>query len=102
MCSGNTAQVSWLASDGAVRYDVQALGRDGDDINCTTDTTTCSLPSMHCAVTYTITVTPYSDTCSGFSSTPILFIAGTLFISSLFRGSILYVSVNNLNHIEII
>ncbi|CAL8268058.1 unnamed protein product [Arctogadus glacialis] len=75
-CSGNTGRVSWLASGGATRYDVQALGQDGDSLNCTTNTTTCSLPSMHCAVTYTITVTPYSDTCRGFASTPILYIAG--------------------------
>ncbi|CAL8396350.1 unnamed protein product [Boreogadus saida] len=74
-CSGNSGRVSWLASAGATRYDVQALGRDGDSLNCTTNTTTCSLPSMHCAVTYTLTVTPYSDTCRGFASTPIEYIA---------------------------
>jgi len=72
----NTAQVSWLASGGAVRYEVVALGRDGDSKQCNTTGTTCSLPNMHCAETYSITVTPYSNTCVGFTSTPLIYIAG--------------------------
>ncbi|CAL8306274.1 unnamed protein product [Lota lota] len=76
VCSGNTGQVSWLASVGAVGYDVTAMGRDGDSKTCTTNTTTCSLPSMRCAQIYTITVTPYSHTCRGSASTPITFTAG--------------------------
>ncbi|KAG7280759.1 hypothetical protein CRUP_037689 [Coryphaenoides rupestris] len=78
VCSDNTAQVSWLASGGAVRYEVVALGRDGDRKQCNTTGTTCSLPNMHCAETYKITVTPYSDTCVGATSTSLIYIAVSL------------------------
>ncbi|KAJ3599685.1 hypothetical protein NHX12_033641 [Muraenolepis orangiensis] len=76
LCSGNTGEVSWLASAGAASYEVMALGRDGDSNRCSTNTTACSFPNMHCAQTYEITVTPYSDTCRGFTSTPLTFTAG--------------------------
>lgn len=68
--------VTWLASSGAVGYTVTALGRDGDAKTCTTDDTSCDLPNMHCAQTYEITVTPFSETCEGFQSTAFTFIAG--------------------------
>ena len=68
--------VTWLASSGAVGYNVTALGRDGDAKTCTTGDTSCDLPNMHCAQTYEITITPFSETCKGFQSTAFTFIAG--------------------------
>ncbi|XP_071200535.1 mucin-3B [Salvelinus alpinus] len=76
LCRNNTVAVTWLASSGAVGYNVTALGRDGDAKTCTTDDTSCDLPNMHCAQTYEITITPFSETCKGFQSTAFTFIAG--------------------------
>ncbi|XP_075901618.1 uncharacterized protein fndc7b isoform X2 [Nelusetta ayraudi] len=75
-CENNTAVVSWQHSPGAVFYRVTASGRDGDQKECMTNSTNCHLPSMHCAQTYVITVTPHSAVCKGFDSTPLSYIAG--------------------------
>ncbi|XP_064190128.1 uncharacterized protein LOC135254105 [Anguilla rostrata] len=76
MCANNTAVVTWAPTAGAVAYNVTALGRDGDIKSCRTTNTSCKLPMMHCGQEYTITVTPYSKTCSGFRSESIIYTAG--------------------------
>uniref|UniRef100_A0A8P4G5R4 Fibronectin type-III domain-containing protein n=1 Tax=Dicentrarchus labrax TaxID=13489 RepID=A0A8P4G5R4_DICLA len=76
VCVNNTAAVSWQPSAGAVSYKVMAHGRDGDVKQCTTNDTSCFLPNMHCAETYVITVTPFSNRCKGFTSYPLSYIAG--------------------------
>ncbi|KAI7794726.1 fibronectin [Triplophysa rosa] len=75
-CSRNTISVSWVGSPGAVGYNVTALGPDGDVRHSYVTDTSCQLPNMHCAQTYNIMVTPFSDTCAGFPSTAYSFIAG--------------------------
>ncbi|XP_017573413.2 uncharacterized protein LOC108439482 [Pygocentrus nattereri] len=75
-CASNTASVSWLASPGAVGYNVTAVARDGDAKFCLTSMTTCQLPNMRCAQTYDIVVTPFSDTCKGFQSSVFTLSAG--------------------------
>lgn len=76
VCDNNTAAVSWQHSSGAVSYKVLANGRDGDVKECTTNGTSCLLPNMHCAETYVIMVTPFSEYCKGFNSYPHSYIAG--------------------------
>lgn len=76
VCANNTAEVTWLPSFGAVLYNVTAIGRDGDVKRCSTTTTRCLIPFMHCAQIYGITVTPFSSTCIGIDSTPFQYIAG--------------------------
>lgn len=75
-CSRNTASVSWVGSPGAVGYNVTAQGPDGDVRHSYVTGTSCQLPNMHCAQTYNIVVTPFSDTCAGFPSAAYTFIAG--------------------------
>ncbi|XP_014901851.1 uncharacterized protein fndc7b [Poecilia latipinna] len=65
LCENNTAEVRWQPSDGAVLYSVTATGRDGDLKRCTTNTSTCLLPNMHCSQTYMIIVSPSSNQCKG-------------------------------------
>lgn len=79
VCANNTAAVTWQHTSGAVSYKVMAIGRDGDVKQCTTNDTSCHLPNMHCAQTYVITVTPFSDRCKGFDSNPLSYIAGKTF-----------------------
>ncbi|XP_034531079.1 uncharacterized protein LOC117806306 [Notolabrus celidotus] len=76
MCENNTALVSWDQSAGAVSYKAVANGRDGDVKACTTNDTSCLLPNMHCAQTYVIMVTPFSEGCKGFDSYPYNYMAG--------------------------
>lgn len=76
VCENNTAAVSWQHSPGAISYKVVANGRDGDLKQCTTNSTSCHLPNMHCAQTYVITVTPYSAVCKGLDSNPHAYVAG--------------------------
>lgn len=76
VCDNNTAAVSWQRSPGAVSYTVTANGRDGHVKQCTTNGTSCHLPNMHCAQTYVITVTPYSNSCRGFDSSAHTYVAG--------------------------
>ncbi|XP_067454263.1 serine-rich adhesin for platelets [Thunnus thynnus] len=76
VCDNNTAAVSWLHSPGAVSYTVTARGQDGDIKQCTSNSTHCQLPNMHCAQTYVITVTPFSNHCKGSDSDPLTYIAG--------------------------
>ncbi|XP_069009631.1 fibronectin type III domain-containing protein 7-like [Embiotoca jacksoni] len=76
LCDNNTAVVSWQHSPSAMSYNVMASGRDGDTKRCTTNTTSCLLPNMHCAQTYIITVTPFSKRCKGRESLPRTYLAG--------------------------
>ncbi|XP_066528384.1 fibronectin type III domain-containing protein 7-like [Hoplias malabaricus] len=76
-CANNTASVSWLASPGALGYNVTASSDDGDVKFCHTSNTNCQLPNMHCAQTYVVVVTPFSNTCGGFQSSAVTFIAGS-------------------------
>ncbi|CAJ1061142.1 uncharacterized protein LOC117806306 [Xyrichtys novacula] len=76
VCENNTALVSWDQSASAVSYKVVATARDGDVKNCMTPNTSCYIPNMHCAETYVIMVTPYSDSCEGYHSYPYNYIAG--------------------------
>uniref|UniRef100_A0A3B3RM61 Fibronectin type III domain containing 7b n=1 Tax=Paramormyrops kingsleyae TaxID=1676925 RepID=A0A3B3RM61_9TELE len=76
LCADNTAEVTWQASPGAASYNVTALARDGDSKSCFTTQTLCQLPRMHCGQMYIITVVPNSDTCFGFFSTAVTYIAG--------------------------
>ncbi|XDV45473.1 hypothetical protein PO909_013567, partial [Leuciscus waleckii] len=74
-CSNNTASVSWAGSPGAVAYNVTAVGRDGDVRHSLVTGTSCQLPNMHCSQTYDIVITPFSETCAGFPTTPYTFSA---------------------------
>lgn len=76
VCNNNTAAVSWKHSPGAVSYNVTATARNGDVKRCSTNGTSCQLPNMHCAQTYIITVSPFSNSCKGYDSFPYTYIAG--------------------------
>ncbi|GAA6076390.1 uncharacterized protein LOC113651476 [Tachysurus ichikawai] len=75
-CANNTASVVWTLSPTAIGYDVTAQGRDGDVKYCRSSNTYCQIPNMHCSQTYSFVVTPFSDTCNGFPSSPVTFTAG--------------------------
>ena len=73
----NSTHVTWVGSLSATAYNVTAVGQDGQIHDCYTNSTSCQIPNMHCGQNYTITVTPYADSCAGNPSIPHQFIAGT-------------------------
>ena len=72
----NSAHVSWVGSSSATAYNVTAVGQDGHIHDCYTNSTSCQIPNMYCGQNYTITVTPYADSCAGNPSIPHHFIGG--------------------------
>ena len=74
----NSADVSWVGSSSATAYNVTAVGQDGHIHGCYTNSTSCQIPNMPCGQNYTITVTPYADSCAGNPSIPHHFIGGTM------------------------
>lgn len=76
LCANNTAMVSWQQSPGAVSYNVTAVGGNGDVKQCTSNTTTCLIPNMSCAQTYSITVSPFSNQYKGQDSQPFSYVSG--------------------------
>ncbi|XP_008280490.1 mucin-19 [Stegastes partitus] len=76
MCSNRSALVTWVGSPSAVGYNVTATGQDGHTHPCNTNSTSCQVSDIHCGETYSITVTPYSHTCTGNPSAAYSFTAG--------------------------
>uniref|UniRef100_A0A3P8SUH6 Fibronectin type-III domain-containing protein n=1 Tax=Amphiprion percula TaxID=161767 RepID=A0A3P8SUH6_AMPPE len=76
MCSNHSAMVTWVGSPSAVGYNVTATGQDGHTHHCHTNSTHCEVPDIHCGESYSITVTPYSQTCTGNPSAAYSFSAG--------------------------
>ena len=73
----NSANVTWVGSPSATAYNVTAVGQDGHIHDCYTNSTSCQISNMPCGQNYTMTVTPYADSCAGNPSIPHQFIGGT-------------------------
>ena len=76
MCPTST-HVTWVESPSAIAYNVTAVGQDGQIHDCNTNSTSCQIPNMHCGQNFTITVTPYDESCVGNASIPYELMAGT-------------------------
>lgn len=76
VCLNHSALVSWVGSPSATRYNVTMTGQDGHAHHCSTNSTSCQIPHIHCGETYGIVVTPFSDTCAGNPSAIYSFKAG--------------------------
>ncbi|XP_071348392.1 LOW QUALITY PROTEIN: pneumococcal serine-rich repeat protein-like [Trachinotus anak] len=76
LCSNHSALVTWVGSPIVVGYNVTVTGQDGHTHHCHTNTTSCKVPDIHCGESYSITVTPYSKTCTGDPSAVYSFRAG--------------------------
>ncbi|XP_066508134.1 fibronectin type III domain-containing protein 7-like [Hoplias malabaricus] len=70
-CSSNSATVLWQSSQGATYYFVTATSSNGQTTNCTSTSTSCSLPPLVCGQNYTITVMAKDSNCTSASSTPV-------------------------------
>ncbi|XP_072294150.1 uncharacterized protein fndc7b [Eucyclogobius newberryi] len=63
-CNNHTGVVSWEEGDGVTSYSVQGYGPDGHSVSCSTEGTSCQLPSMHCGQMYNLTVTAIDGRCN--------------------------------------
>lgn len=77
LCLNHSAPVTWVGSPSAIGYNVTATAQDGHTHHCHTNSTSCQVQGIHCGETYSITVTPYSQTCTGNPSAAYSFQAGT-------------------------
>ncbi|XP_015242186.1 PREDICTED: uncharacterized protein LOC107092315 [Cyprinodon variegatus] len=75
-CSSDSAIITWVSSPSAVGHNVTVTGQDGHTHLCHTNSTSCHVTDLHCGETYSVTVTPYSQTCTGASSSLASFKAG--------------------------
>ncbi|KAF7660957.1 hypothetical protein LDENG_00272160 [Lucifuga dentata] len=62
-CVTNFAWVSWDDTKGAYSYFVLAQEAGGHSSNCTTSSSSCSVPDLKCASLYTFHVTAINDNC---------------------------------------
>ncbi|XP_039458353.1 fibronectin type III domain-containing protein 7-like [Oreochromis aureus] len=76
LCLNHSALVTWVGSPIAIGYNVTATAQDGHTHHCYTNSTSCQVLDIHCGETYSITVTPYSQTCTGNPSAAYSFQAG--------------------------
>ncbi|XP_018532382.1 mucin-4 isoform X2 [Lates calcarifer] len=64
-CAPDPIPVSWVASDSAKYYTAVATSSGGHRSECSTNTTSCSLPTLQCGEVYTIGVSGADDNCTG-------------------------------------
>uniref|UniRef100_A0A8C7MJV8 Fibronectin type-III domain-containing protein n=1 Tax=Oncorhynchus kisutch TaxID=8019 RepID=A0A8C7MJV8_ONCKI len=62
-CDGNMGTVSWTAVARADMYLATATGDDGHTHTCSSNSTDCSFPDLHCAETYAVTVVTMDRAC---------------------------------------
>lgn len=67
-CGSSTVEVSWSASRGAQSYVAVAVGDDRHRTKCSSNTTTCSIPDLHCSSVYSISVVAVDGNCSSWES----------------------------------
>ncbi|XP_014840249.1 PREDICTED: uncharacterized protein LOC106916456 [Poecilia mexicana] len=76
LCSTHSALITWVGSPGAAGHNVTVKGRDGHTHLCHTHSSSCHVTDLHCGETYSVSVVPYSLTCTGAPSAASSFRAG--------------------------
>lgn len=67
-CGRSSVEVSWNASRGAQSYIAVAVGESGHRTTCSSNTTTCSIPDLHCSSVYSIRLMAVDGNCSSLES----------------------------------
>uniref|UniRef100_A0A3Q2UY66 Uncharacterized LOC102300190 n=1 Tax=Haplochromis burtoni TaxID=8153 RepID=A0A3Q2UY66_HAPBU len=65
-CTTNSVTVSWPAASGATSYRAVAVGSNGTQLECTSQSTNCPIKELSCGQEYKVYVTPMSDKCKNF------------------------------------
>ncbi|XP_039456734.1 fibronectin type III domain-containing protein 7-like [Oreochromis aureus] len=62
-CTANSVTVSWPAVSGATSYRAVAVGSNGTQLECTSQSTNCPIKGLSCGQEYKVYVTPMSENC---------------------------------------
>ncbi|XP_077463494.1 fibronectin type III domain-containing protein 7 isoform X2 [Stigmatopora argus] len=63
MCGHSYVEVSWQASRGALYYEVAATDKDGHQLLCASNKTSCRLKDLKCSQVYSIAVSAGNEHC---------------------------------------
>ncbi|KAM5148104.1 uncharacterized protein ACMZJ9_011772 [Mantella aurantiaca] len=69
-CGSEDAIISWGAVSGGIRYTATVTTQDGENSNCSTTDTQCTVNSLQCGQNYTITVESFGVMCSSRAVSP--------------------------------
>lgn len=68
-CTTHSGVVSWSAVFGAESYKAFAMGDNGTQLTCTSQTTSCQISGLTCGQSYVVHVIPISESCTNMINT---------------------------------
>lgn len=68
-CTTHSGVVSWSAVFGAESYKAFAMGDNGTQLTCTSQTTSCQIGGLTCGQSYVVHVIPISESCTNMINT---------------------------------
>lgn len=68
-CTTHSGVVSWSAVFGAESYKAFAMGDNGTQLMCTSQTTSCQIGGLTCGQSYVVHVIPISESCTNMINT---------------------------------
>uniref|UniRef100_A0A3B3TCQ3 Fibronectin type III domain-containing protein 7-like n=1 Tax=Paramormyrops kingsleyae TaxID=1676925 RepID=A0A3B3TCQ3_9TELE len=71
-CLSNAVSLTWDVSPNSLSYNVLAIGRAGDRVNCNNTAPSCQLSGLLCGQNYNFTVSASDTSCQSPNSTPFI------------------------------
>ncbi|XP_072560360.1 uncharacterized protein [Paramormyrops kingsleyae] len=71
-CLSNAVSLTWDVSPNSLSYNVLAIGRAGDRVNCNSTAPSCQLSGLLCGQNYNFTVSASDSSCQSPNSTPFI------------------------------
>lgn len=68
-CTTHSATVSWSAVFGAESYKAFAMGDNGTQLTCTSQSASCQIGGLTCGQSYVVHVIPISESCTNMINT---------------------------------
>lgn len=68
-CTTHSGMVSWSAVFGAESYKAFAMGDNGTQLTCTSQSTSCQISGLTCGQSYVVHVIPMSASCTNMINT---------------------------------
>lgn len=63
-CQAEVLIITWDVAAGALSYFVEVKGNNGDQHNCSTNLTTCSVPGVPCGEHLSVSITASDEACT--------------------------------------
>lgn len=68
-CTTHSVMVYWSVVFGADSYKATAIGENGTQLMCTSQSTSCEITTLSCGQNYVVHVTPMSEGCKNMVNT---------------------------------